>query len=138
MSSVAFLWYDDKNETINQSPAQASLNNWLAVQNLRIALKKAVFALGFKKTSVITFDAFVIFVDDTFVIFQNEKELEEFLIKLNGLHSSLQFTFEKEKNNSLPFLDVQVELTKGSYETKVYRKPIRSQASTYAGNPLRR
>ena len=30
------------------------LNNWLAVQNLRIALKKAVFALGFKKPSVIT------------------------------------------------------------------------------------
>ena len=29
-------------------------NNWLAVQNLRIALKKAVFALGFKKPSVIT------------------------------------------------------------------------------------
>ena len=29
------------------------LNNWLAVQNLRIALKKAVFALGFKEPSVI-------------------------------------------------------------------------------------
>ena len=98
---------------------------------MRIALKKAVFALGFKKPSVITFDAFVIFVDDTFVIFQNEKELEEFLIRLNGLHSSLQFTFEKEKNNSLPFLDVQVELTKGSYETKVYRKP------TFTGQYLR-
>ena len=63
------------------------------------------------------------YVDDTFVIFQNEKESEEFLIKLNGLHSSLQFTFEKEKNNSLPFLDVHVQHTKGSYETKVYRKP---------------
>ena len=30
-----------------------------------------------------------------------KKESEEFLIKLNGLHSSFQFTFEKEKNNSL-------------------------------------
>ena len=28
------------------------INNWLAVQNLRIALKKAVFTLGFKKPSV--------------------------------------------------------------------------------------
>ena len=64
------------------------------------------------------------YVDDTFVIFQNKKESEEFLIRLNSsLHSSLQFTFEKEKNNSLPFLDVHVEHTKGSYETKVYRKP---------------
>ena len=62
------------------------------------------------------------YVDDTFVIFQNEKELEEFLIRLNSLHFSLQFTFKK-KNNSFPFLDVHVEHTKGSYETKVYRKP---------------
>ena len=47
----------------------------------------------------------------------------KFLIRLNGLHSSLQFSFEKEKNNSLPFLDVHVEHTKVSYETKVYCKP---------------
>ena len=59
------------------------------------------------------------------------KESEEFLIRPNGLHSSLQFTFEKEKNNSLPFLDVHVEHTKGSYETKVYRKP------TFTGQYLR-
>ena len=70
------------------------------------------------------------YVDDTFVIFQNKKESEEFLIRLNGLHSSLQFTFEK-KNDSLPFLDVDVEHTKGSYETKVYRKP------TFTGQYLR-
>ena len=69
---------------------------------------------------------------DTFVIFQNEKESAEFLIRLNGIHSSLQFTFEKEKNNSLPFLDVHDEHTKGSYETKVYRKP------TFTGQYLRR
>ena len=71
------------------------------------------------------------YVDDIFVIFQNEKESEEFLIRLNGLHSSLQFTFEKEKNNSLPFLDVRVEHTKGSHETKVYCKP------TFTGQYLR-
>ena len=76
------------------------------------------------------------YVYDTFVIFQNEKESEEFLVSLNGLHSSLQFTFEKEKNNSLPFLDVHVEHTKGSNETKVYRKP--TFTGQYAGNPLRR
>ena len=44
-------------------------------------------------------------------------------MRLNDLHSSLQFTFEKEKNNFLPFLDVHVEHTKGSSESKVYRKP---------------
>ena len=63
------------------------------------------------------------YVDDTFVFFRNEKESKEFLIRLHDLHSSLQYTFEKEKNNSLPFLDVHIEHTNSSYETKVYRKP---------------
>ena len=70
------------------------------------------------------------YVDDTFVIFQNEKESEEFLVRLSGLHSSLQFTLEK-KNNSLSFLDVHVKRTKGIYKTKVYRKP------TFTGQYLR-
>ena len=70
------------------------------------------------------------YVDDTFVIFQNEKESKEFLVRRNSLHSSLQFTFEKE-NNSFPFLDVHVEHTKGSYEKKAYRKP------TFTGQHLR-
>ena len=62
------------------------------------------------------------YVDDAFIIFQNEKESEEFLIRRNGPHSSRQFTFEKEKNNSLPILNVHVEHTKVSCKTKVYRK----------------
>lgn len=71
------------------------------------------------------------YVDDTFAIFRNEKESEEFLIKLNDLHSSLKFTFEKEKNNTLPFLDVCVERMKTGYVTSVYRKP------TFTGQYLR-
>ena len=63
------------------------------------------------------------YVDDIFAIFRNEKDSEEFLTRLNDLHSSLRFTFEKEKNNSLPFLNVHVERTKTNYETSVYRKP---------------
>ena len=62
------------------------------------------------------------YVDDTFAIFRNEKDSEEFLTRLNDLHSSLRFTFEKEKNNSLPFLDVHVERTKTNYKTSVYGK----------------
>ena len=71
------------------------------------------------------------YVDDTFAIFRNEKDSEEFLTRLNYLHSSLRFTFEKEKNNSLPFLDVHFKPTKTNYETSVYRKP------TFTGQYLR-
>ena len=63
------------------------------------------------------------YVDDTFAIFDHEAEADEFLTKLDSLHSSLRFTFDKEKNKCLPFLDVYVDKTDVSFETRVYRKP---------------
>jgi len=49
------------------------------------------------------------YMDDTFVVFDNEWEYDLFLEQLNSLHPSLQITFENECNQSLPFLDVMVE-----------------------------
>ena len=47
-------------------------------------------------------------IDDTFVVFSNEDECDLFLDSLNSLHPSLGFTFEKESNLALPFLEVLV------------------------------
>ena len=63
------------------------------------------------------------YVDDTFAIFDHEVEADEFLTKLNCFHPSLKFTFEKEKGECLPFLDVYVERTDIVFETSVYQKP---------------
>ena len=63
------------------------------------------------------------YVDDTFTIYDHEAEADEFLTKLNFLHLSFKFTFEKEKGKCLPFLDVYVEKTDVGFETSVYRKP---------------
>ena len=63
------------------------------------------------------------YVDNTFAIFDHEAEADEFLTKLNCLHSSLKFTFKKEKDKCLPFLDVYVERTDIGFETSVYQKP---------------
>ena len=63
------------------------------------------------------------YVDDTFAIFDDEAEADEFLTKLNCLHPSLKVTFEKEKGKCLPFLDVHVEKTDVGLEASVYRKP---------------
>ena len=71
------------------------------------------------------------YVDDTFAMFRNEEESDNFFKQLNCLHPSLKFTFEKEKNNCLPFLDVNVERTATGFETNVYRKP------TFTGQYLR-
>ena len=63
------------------------------------------------------------YVDDTLAIFNNESECDLFLNRLNGMHKSLKFTYEKESNNCLPFLDVLVERHDSRFSTTVYRKP---------------
>ena len=62
------------------------------------------------------------YVDDTFAIFDHGAEANKFLTKLNCLHSSLTFTFKKEKDKCLPFLDVYVKRTDIGFETSIYRK----------------
>ena len=59
------------------------------------------------------------YVDDTFAIFDHEAEADEFLTKLNCLYPSLNFTFEKEKDKCLPFLDVYIERTDIGFEIEV-------------------
>ena len=70
------------------------------------------------------------YVDDTFAMFRNEEESENFFKQLNSPSFS-QISFEKEKNNFLPLLDVNVERTVTGFETSVYRKP------TFIGQYLR-
>ena len=63
------------------------------------------------------------YMDDTFVVFSNKYESNLFLDSLNSLHPSLRFTFEKESNLALPFLDVLVEKSPFKFITSIYRKP---------------
>ena len=63
------------------------------------------------------------YVDDTFIVFNNEEDCNTFLTHLNSIHPSLCFTYEKESNHSLPFLDMLVEGHDSKFLTSVYRKP---------------
>ena len=74
---------------------------------------------------------YFLYVDDTFVVFNNEKDCNTFLTRLNSLHPLLRFTYEKESNHSLPFLYVLVERHDSEFLTSVYRKP------TFTGQYLR-
>ena len=56
-------------------------------------------------------------------MFKQEGDVDDFLVTLNHLHPSLKFTFEKEHDGKLPFLDILVERTELGYETNIYRKP---------------
>ena len=72
-------------------------------------------------------------MDDTYDLygFSNKDECDLFLNSLNSLHPSLLFTFEKESNLALPFLDVLVEKSPSKFITSIYRKP------TFTGQYLR-
>ena len=65
------------------------------------------------------------YVDDTFIIWQHGQDnLQLFLEHLNGLHSSIQFTMEQERNGNISFLDVEVTRKEDvSLARTVYRKP---------------
>ena len=64
------------------------------------------------------------YVDDTFAIFENEAECDEFFNILNSLNLSLKFTSEKEEFESLAFWDVKIQKSDSKFITSVYRKPF--------------
>src|SRR5436190_9621658 len=65
------------------------------------------------------------YVDDVFVIFNKRENLQTFLTQLNSFYNTIKFTYEIERNNCIPFLDLLVKYTedqpKINYE--IYRKP---------------
>ena len=71
------------------------------------------------------------YIDDTFTVFNDEDKCNEFFSHLNSLHVLLRFTFEKECNRTLSFLDVLVEKNDHDFVTSIYRKP------TFTGQYIR-
>ena len=67
------------------------------------------------------------YVDDVFLVFRSEEHVEPFLKFMNSLHKNIEFTCEREENNKLSFIGVDVERGEGNFVTSVFRKP------TYTG-----
>ena len=62
------------------------------------------------------------YVDDTFT-FVKKGCIDQVLMKLNEFHDSIKFTFEKEADGSISFLDVKVARNEdGSFTTDIHRK----------------
>ncbi|UYV77066.1 hypothetical protein LAZ67_14003110 [Cordylochernes scorpioides] len=62
------------------------------------------------------------YIDDIFCII-NIESLDSIHTKLNSLFPDIQFTFEKENNCSLAFLDIMITKQNCRYITNVYYKP---------------
>ena len=71
------------------------------------------------------------YVDDIFALLKKAK-FRKFLTHLNAQHPNMRFTVETEKENRLPFLDLNVRRVNGELTTKVYRK-----RPTHTGRYLR-
>ena len=62
-------------------------------------------------------------VDDTFILWPHQEDVQILLDHVNSIWPSIQFTMEKEQDNKLPFLDVLVTRTEQGFRSSVYRKP---------------
>ena len=62
------------------------------------------------------------YVDDTLALVRDLSEATDLLTCLNEAHPSIQFTIERETNDWLPFIGIEIIKVDGSLETHVYRK----------------
>ena len=62
------------------------------------------------------------YVDDTFMVFNNVEHVELFLNFVNSIHSNIKFTYEKENDNKLSFLDVLIQKTSTKFQTSTFKK----------------
>ena len=77
------------------------------------------------KENDITIKFMVKYVDDIFAIV-NKTDTEIILETFNTYHNKLQFTIEKEINNKIPFLDMQIIRQDNTIITDWYKKPTSS------------
>ncbi|EYC07252.1 hypothetical protein Y032_0071g551 [Ancylostoma ceylanicum] len=63
------------------------------------------------------------YIDDCFVICATQAEMDKCFHLMNEQSEHIRLTRDKPINGWLPFLNVQVKMTKGVYWTKWYRKP---------------
>ena len=62
------------------------------------------------------------YVDHTFCLFRNSKDIDLFLNYINKAHPNIKFTVEVENCQSFPFLNVRVSKTASGFSTSLFRK----------------
>ena len=109
-----------------------TFNNDIYIQNDGVAMRSpigpilaGIFMVELKNTLVPKLKQHIKtwrrYVDDTFVYVKNGS-IEYVLLVLESFHPNIKFTYEKEVNNTLPFLDVLFIRNSDHIHTTVYRK----------------
>ena len=63
------------------------------------------------------------YVDDTFILWSHQEDVQTLLDHVNSIRPSIQFTMEKEQDNKLSFLGVLVTRIEQGFRSSVYCKP---------------
>ena len=67
------------------------------------------------------------YVDDIFAVFESESHADAFYSYLNTRHENIKFTFEKERDNKLPFVDILINNNESDLQTLIFHE------KTYTG-----
>ncbi|XP_044749184.1 uncharacterized protein LOC123309940 [Coccinella septempunctata] len=98
------------------NPASPTIANMVMHYVISKCVKKLTFIIPILK----------LYVDDTFMAVPYDK-VDELINTFNSFHKRIQFTLEKETQNRISFLDVQlIRQTDGSIATNWYNKPTSS------------
>ena len=80
--------------------------------------------MGKSQTQLYYYYYYYYYVDDILIIFDpTHSSIQTILDDFNTLHRNLQFTAELEENNTINYLDINIQKTPTNRKTAIYRKP---------------
>ena len=62
------------------------------------------------------------YVDDIFLMFENQDHVKKCLKYMNSRHQNIKFTFEEEHNNKIAFLDISITRVGNKLQASLFRK----------------
>ena len=92
--------------------------------NLFLGFHEETWLNNFNKADILLYRRYV---DDTFCVFKNERDAMSFFEFINSQHPNIKFTFEKQNDGKLSFLDVLIDNSSHDCVFSVFHK------KTYTG-----
>ena len=108
------IYYKQRDGLVMGSPLSATLANIFLCFHERKLIDE--FPLTFKP------QFYRRYIDDTFIIFDNANQANEFLRYMNNKHPKMEFTIEMERDNKLLFLDLLIDKSDDDLDISIYRK----------------
>ena len=87
--------------------------------NLFMGYHEANWLQVFKDCEIILYRRYV---DDIICLFNSESDADKFYEFLNKQHPNIKFTFEKQQNNQISFLDILIKNNGENFSTTIFRK----------------